>query len=62
MKELNQAARNGRVIGFRITSERAGDIKKFVPLVKEAVRKKGNVTKAYAAYDSKKNFNLLDWA
>ncbi|MEM4093185.1 MAG: hypothetical protein QW837_09125, partial [Conexivisphaerales archaeon] len=43
-----------------VTSERTGDTKKFVPLVKETVRKKGNVTKAYAAYDSKKNFNLLE--
>ncbi|MEM4109402.1 MAG: hypothetical protein QXQ65_05315 [Conexivisphaerales archaeon] len=48
------ADRKGKVVGFRVTSERTGDTKKFVPLVKETVRKKGNVTKAYAAYDSKK--------
>ncbi len=58
------ADRKGKVVGFRVTSERTGNTKKFVPLLKEAVRKKGkgNVTKAYAAYDSKKNFNLLGWA
>ncbi|MEM4087680.1 MAG: transposase [Conexivisphaerales archaeon] len=54
------ADRKGKVVGFRVTSERTGDTKKFVPLVKDTVRKKGNVTKAYAAYDSKKNFNLLE--
>ncbi|MEM4091060.1 MAG: transposase [Thermoplasmatales archaeon] len=42
------ADRKGKVVGFRVTSERTGDTKKFVPLVKETVRKKGNVTKAYA--------------
>ncbi|MEM3215233.1 MAG: hypothetical protein QXH39_06355 [Conexivisphaerales archaeon] len=40
------ADRKGKVVGFRVTSERAGDTKKFVPLVKETVRKKRNVTKA----------------
>ncbi|MEM3196924.1 MAG: hypothetical protein QW431_03085 [Conexivisphaerales archaeon] len=44
-KEVHQAAHNGRMIGFRVTSERTGDTK-FMPLVKETVRKKGNVTKA----------------
>ncbi|MEM3243739.1 MAG: hypothetical protein QXG99_05895 [Conexivisphaerales archaeon] len=43
--EVHQAAHNGRMIGFRVTSERTGDTK-FMPLVKETVRKKGNVTKA----------------
>ncbi|MEM3197180.1 MAG: hypothetical protein QW428_05095 [Conexivisphaerales archaeon] len=42
-EEAHQAAHNGRMIGFRVTSERTGDTKKFVPLVKETVRKKGNV-------------------
>ncbi|MEM0123565.1 MAG: hypothetical protein QXI38_03545 [Conexivisphaerales archaeon] len=40
--EVHQAAHNGMMIGFRITSERAGNTK-FMPLVKEAVRKKGNI-------------------
>ncbi|MEM3192073.1 MAG: transposase [Candidatus Parvarchaeota archaeon] len=40
------ADRKGKVVGFRVTSERTGDTKKFVPLVKEAARRKGNVTKA----------------
>ncbi|MEM3289347.1 MAG: transposase, partial [Conexivisphaerales archaeon] len=53
------ADRKGKVVGFRVTSERTGDTK-FVPLVKDTVRKKGDVTKAYAAHDSKKNFNLLE--
>ncbi|MEM3632043.1 MAG: hypothetical protein QXY52_04275, partial [Conexivisphaerales archaeon] len=36
------ADRKGKVVGFRVTSERTGDTK-FVPLVKEVVRKKGNI-------------------
>ncbi|MEM0146306.1 MAG: hypothetical protein QXH66_04910 [Conexivisphaerales archaeon] len=40
------ADRKGKVVGFRVTSERTGNTKKFVPLVKDTVRKKGNVTKA----------------
>ncbi|MEM3498122.1 MAG: hypothetical protein QXO68_02545, partial [Conexivisphaerales archaeon] len=36
------ADRKGKVVGFRVTSERAGDTK-FLPLVKEVVRKKGNI-------------------
>jgi hypothetical protein len=47
-------------VGFRVTSEKTGDTKKFVPMVKE-VAKKRRVAKAYAdaAYDSRSNFNLL---
>ncbi len=50
-----------KIVGFRVTSEHTGDSKKFVPLVKEA-SKKTKIKKAYAdtAYDSRKNFNLLD--
>ncbi len=53
--------KTGKIKGFRVTSEKTGDTKKFVPLVKE-VSKKRKVAKAYAdaAYDARKNFNLLD--
>ncbi|MEM3249418.1 MAG: hypothetical protein QXT35_07030 [Conexivisphaerales archaeon] len=37
------ADRKGKVVGFRVTSERTGNTKKFLPLVKEVVRKKGNI-------------------
>jgi len=49
-----------KIVGFRVTSERTGDSKKFIPLVKE-VSKKNKIKKAYAdtMYDSRKNFNLL---
>ncbi len=52
--------KTGKIKGFRITSEKTGDTKKFVPLVKEVSRKR-KVAKAYAdaAYDARKNFNLL---
>jgi hypothetical protein len=53
--------KTGKIKGFRVTSEKTADTKKFVPLVKE-VSKKRKVAKAYAdaAYDARKNFNLLD--
>jgi len=53
--------KTGKIVGFRVTSEKTGDTKKFVPMVKE-VAKKNKVKKAYAdgAYDSRANFNLLD--
>jgi DDE family transposase len=53
--------KTGKIKGFRVTSEKTGDTKKFVPLVKE-VSKKRKVAKAYAdaAYDARKNFNTLD--
>ena len=52
--------KTGKIKGFRITSEKTGDTKKFVPMVKE-VAKKRRVAKVYAdaAYDARKNFNLL---
>jgi transposase len=52
--------KTGKIKGFRVTSEKTGDTKKFVPLVKE-VAKKRKVAKVYAdaAYDARKNFNLL---
>jgi hypothetical protein len=52
--------KTGKIVGFRVTSEKTGDTKKFVPMVKE-VAKKRRVEKAYAdaAYDSRSNFNLL---
>jgi transposase len=52
--------KTGKIKGFRVTSEKTGDTKKFVPLVKE-VAKKRRVAKVYAdaAYDARKNFNLL---
>ncbi len=52
--------KTGKIKGFRVTSEKTRDAKKFVPLVKE-VSKKRRVAKAYAdaAYDSRGNFNLL---
>jgi len=53
--------KTGKIKGFRVTSEKTGDNKKFVPLVKE-VSKKRRVAKVYAdaAYDARKNFNLLE--
>lgn len=53
--------KTGKIAGFRVTSERTGDSKKFVPLVKEA-SKKNKIAKVYgdSAYDARKNFNLLD--
>ena len=53
--------KTGKIAGFRVTSEHTGDSKKFVPLVKEA-SKKNKITKVFGdtAYDSRKNFNLLD--
>ena len=47
-------------MGFRVTSEKTHDTKKFVPMVKEVARKR-KVAKVYAdaAYDSRRNFNLL---
>jgi hypothetical protein len=52
--------KTGKIKGFRITSEKTGDNAKFVPLVREVAKKK-RVAKVYAdaAYDARKNFNLL---
>ncbi len=52
--------KTGKIKGFRVTSEKTGDTKKFVPMVKE-VAKKRKVAKVYAdaAYDARANFNLL---
>jgi transposase len=52
--------KTGKIVGFRVTSEKTGDTKKFVPMVKEVTRKR-KVAKVYAdaAYDSRRNFNLL---
>ncbi|MDG7021559.1 MAG: IS5 family transposase [Nitrososphaerota archaeon] len=56
--------KTGKIKGFRVTSEKTGDTGKFVPLVKEvSSKRKGRkvVAKVYAdaAYDSRRNFNLL---
>jgi len=50
-----------KIVGFRVTSERTGDSKKFIPLVKEVSKKNKKIKKVYAdtMYDSRKNFNLL---
>jgi transposase len=52
--------KTGKIKGFRVTSEKTRDAKKFVPMVKE-VSKKRKVAKAYAdaAYDSRTNLNAL---
>jgi len=52
--------KTGKIVGFRVTSEKTGDTKKFVPMVREVTRKR-RVAKVYAdaAYDSRRNFNLL---
>jgi transposase len=52
--------KTGKIKGFRVTSEKTGDTAKFVPMVKEATKKR-KVAKVYAdtAYDARKNFNLL---
>lgn len=49
-----------KIVGFRVTSEKTGDSRKFIPLVRE-VSSKRKVARAYAdtAYDARKNFNLL---
>ncbi len=54
--------KTGKIKGFRVTSERTGNSKKFVPLVKEASKKKSKIAKVYGdtAYDARKNFNMLD--
>jgi len=51
-----------KIVGFRVTSYRTHDSKKFAPMVKEVSRKK-QVSKVFGdtAYDSKKIFNLLDY-
>jgi hypothetical protein len=52
--------KTGKIVGFRVTSQKTGDTAKFVPMVKE-VAKKRRVARAHAdaAYDSRSNFNLL---
>jgi transposase len=52
--------KTGKIVGFRVTSEKTGDTKKFVPMVREVTRKR-RVAKVYAdaAYDSRRNLNLL---
>jgi len=39
-KFIKLADKKGKIVGFRVTSEKTGDTKKFVPLVKEAVKRK----------------------
>jgi hypothetical protein len=50
-----------KIVGFRVTSERTHDSKKFFPLVKD-VSKKKKIAKVFGdtAFDSRKNFNRLD--
>ena len=50
-----------KIVEFRVTGSRTADTKKFPPMVKNA-SKKNKITKVYAdtAYDSRRNFNLLD--
>jgi Transposase DDE domain len=52
-----------KIVGFRVAGEKTVDNKKFVPLVKE-VSKKRKVAKVYAdaAYDARKNFDVLHGA
>jgi hypothetical protein len=54
--------KTGKIAGFRVTSEHTGDSKKFVPLVKEASKKKNKIAKVYGdtAYDARKKNFLLD--
>ena len=40
-KFIKLADKKGKIVGFRVTSEKTGDTKKFVPLVKEAVKRRG---------------------
>jgi hypothetical protein len=40
-KFIKLADKKGKIVGFRVTSEKTGDTKRFVPLVKEAVKRKG---------------------
>ncbi|MDG6940989.1 MAG: IS5 family transposase, partial [Nitrososphaerota archaeon] len=51
--------KTGKIVGFRVTSEKTGDTKKFVPMVREVARKR-RVARAYAdsAYDSRRNFPM----
>ncbi len=50
-----------KIVGFRVTNEQTHDSREFIPLVKE-VSKKKKIAKVHgdAAYDSRKNFNLLE--
>jgi hypothetical protein len=58
--------KTGKIVGFRVTSGKTSDSKKFSPMVREVAKKarvkKARVKKAYAdgAYDARYNFNLLD--
>jgi hypothetical protein len=53
--------KTGNIVGFRVTSEKTWDTKKFVPMVREVAEGKRRVAKVYVdgAYDSRKNFNVL---
>jgi hypothetical protein len=50
-----------KILGFRVTNERTADTKKFIPMVREVVKRR-KVARAYGdtAYDARRNFNLLD--
>jgi hypothetical protein len=50
-----------KIVEFRVTGSGTADTKKLPPMVKSA-SKKNRITKVYAdtAYDSRRNFNLLD--
>ena len=52
--------KTGKIVGFRVTSEKTGETRKYVPMVREVARKK-RIASVYAdaAYDSRRNFNLL---
>src|SRR5438093_3805932 len=60
MQNIFAENKNGKIVVFRVTSEKTGDTRKFVPMVREVARKK-RIAKASAdaAYDSRRNFNLL---
>lgn len=49
-----------KIVGFRVTNEQTHDSREFIPLIKEVSRKK-KIERVHgdAAYDSRKNFNLL---
>ena len=33
--------KTGKIVGFRVTSEKTGDTRKFVPMVREVARRRG---------------------
>ncbi len=52
-------AETKEIVDYRLTSDKVGDNKKFLPLVRESASR-GDTVYADGAYDSKDNFDYLD--